>query len=204
MRHNLVVLSDEIYDRLTYDMPHTCFATLPGMIDRTVLLNGFSKAYAMTGWRVGYAAAPAPIVEAMCKIHQYTIMCVSNVPQHAAVEALRNGDSEVNLMVDSYNHRRRLIVKGLNRIGLPCHMPEGAFYAFPSIKHTGMTSEEFCEKLLKEEKVAVVPGNAFGESGEGYVRCSYAASVQSITEALDRMARFLDRHAADTTAEEAA
>ena len=203
-KHNLLVISDEIYAKLTYDMKHTCFASLPGMRNRTILLNGFSKAYAMTGWRVGYAAAPAPIIEAMCKIHQYTILCAGSVPQYAAIEALRNGDSEAELMADSYNHRRRLIVKGFNRIGLPCHLPEGAFYAFPSIKHTGMTSEEFAERLLMEEKVAVIPGNAFGESGEGYIRCAYAASVQDITEALERISRFLKRHACTADAVEAA
>jgi aminotransferase len=202
--HNLLVLSDEIYAKLTYDMKHTCFASLPGMRNRTILFNGFSKAYAMTGWRLGYAAAPAPFIEAMCKIHQYTILCAGSVPQFAAIEALRNGESEVEMMVDSYNHRRRLIVKGLNRIGLPCHLPEGAFYAFPSIKHTGMTSEEFCEKLLMEEKVAVVPGSVFGECGEGYIRCSYAASVQEITEALERISRFLKRNVGASGAEEAA
>ncbi|MGQ9523218.1 MAG: aminotransferase class I/II-fold pyridoxal phosphate-dependent enzyme [Armatimonadota bacterium] len=202
--HNLLVISDEIYAKLTYDMKHTCFASLPDMRSRTILLNGFSKAYAMTGWRVGYAAAPAPIIDAMCKIHQYTILCAGSVPQHAAIEALRNGDFEADLMADSYNHRRRLIVKGLNRIGLPCHLPEGAFYAFPSIKHTGMTSEEFAERLLMEERVAVVPGSAFGQSGEGYIRCAYAASVQDITEALERMSRFLKRHACTAGAVEAA
>lgn len=192
-KHNLAVISDEIYDQLSYDHPHICFASLPGMRERTVLLNGFSKTYAMTGWRIGYAAGPAEFIQGMCKIHQYTILCAPTVAQYAALEALRNGNNEADHMVISYSQRRRLIVSGFNRLGLPCHLPEGAFYAFPSIKPTGLSSEEFASRLLREERVAVVPGNTFGPSGEGHVRCAYAASVEDIEEALDRIERFLVR-----------
>jgi len=191
--NDLYVISDEIYDRLTYDGRHTCVPTLPGAYERTILLNGFSKAYAMTGWRIGYAAASPEIIETMMKIHQYTMMCASTMAQVAALEAIRNGERESNEMVEQYNQRRRVIVKGLNDAGLPCLMPGGAFYAFPSIKHTGLTSEEFCERLLFEEKVAVVPGSAFGECGEGHIRCSYATSLDKINLALERIARFVAR-----------
>jgi aminotransferase len=191
--YDLYVISDEIYDRLTYDGRHTCVPTLPGAYERTILLNGFSKAYAMTGWRIGYAAASPEIIETMMKIHQYTMMCASTMAQVAALEAIRNGERESNEMVEQYNQRRRVIVKGLNDAGLPCLMPGGAFYAFPSIKHTGLTSEEFCERLLFEEKVAVVPGSAFGECGEGHIRCSYATSLDKINLALERIARFVAR-----------
>ena len=193
-RHQLLVVSDEIYAKLVYGVEHTCFATLPGMKENTILLGGFSKAYAMTGWRIGYAAACKDIIDAMTKIHQYTMMCVPTMAQVAAIEALRTGEPSVLEMVEDYNRRRQVIVKGLNDIGLPCFEPRGAFYAFPSIKGSGMTSEEFAERLLVEEKVAVVPGSAFGQCGEGYVRCCYATSLADIEEALSRMKRFLDKH----------
>ncbi len=193
-RHNLVVISDEIYAKLVYGVEHTCFATLPGMKENTILLGGFSKAYAMTGWRIGYAAATREIIAAMTKIHQYTIMCAPIMGQVAAIEALREGEASITEMVEEYNRRRLTIVKGLNDISLSCFEPRGAFYAFPSIKATGMTSEEFAERLLIEEKVAVVPGSAFGECGEGYVRCCYAVSLADIEEALSRMKRFVNKH----------
>jgi aminotransferase len=193
-RHQLLVISDEIYARLVYGVKHTCFATLPEMKENTILLGGFSKAYAMTGWRIGYAAASKEIIAAMTKIHQYTIMCAPTMAQVAAIEALKSGESSVLEMVEDYNRRRLMIVKGLNDIGLSCFEPRGAFYAFPSIKVTGMTSEEFAEKLLVEEKVAVVPGPAFGQCGEGYVRCCYATSLAEIEEALSRMKRFVAKH----------
>ncbi len=194
-RHDLIVLVDEVYSRLTYGFEHTCLATLPGMRERTVLLDGFSKAYAMTGWRIGYVAAPQPILEAMLKIHQYAIMCAATMSQAAALEALLHGEEDVQRMVASYAQRRRVIVNSLNRIGLTCGDPKGAFYAFPSIASTGMTSEEFAERLLFEEKVAVVPGNAFGAAGEGFVRCAYCTAQEKIEEALERMERFIKRHA---------
>ncbi len=193
-RHNLLVIADEIYAKLVYGVKHTCFASLPGMKDNTILLGGFSKAYAMTGWRVGYAAAPREIIAAMTKIHQYTIMCAPTMAQFAAIEALKSGDDEAREMVEDYNRRRLLIVKGLCSIGLSCFEPKGAFYAFPSIKSTGMTSEDFAEKLLTEEKVAVVPGSAFGKFGEGHVRCCYATSLTDIEEALSRMKRFVEKY----------
>jgi len=190
-RYELMVISDEIYSLLTYEGKHTSFAPLAGMRDRTILLNGFSKGYAMTGWRIGYAAAKEEIIAAMTKIHQYTMLCASIISQKAAIEALRNGKDSAQEMVDEYNQRRRLIVKGLNEIGLECELPGGAFYAFPSIKTTGLSSEKFAEQLLFEEKVAVVPGNVFGDCGEGYIRCSYATSLDKIEEALERMGNFL-------------
>jgi aminotransferase len=193
-KHNLMVISDEIYARLTYEGEHTCFASLPGVKDHTILLNGFSKAYAMTGWRIGYAAGPKEIIAAMTKIHQYTIMSAPTPAQVAAIEALKTGEPDVVEMVEDYNRRRLVIVKGLNEIGLPCFIPKGAFYAFPSITPTGLTSEEFSEALLTEEKVAVVPGSAFGKCGEGFVRCCYATSTADIEEALKRMERFVKRH----------
>jgi aminotransferase len=193
-RRNLTVISDEIYARLVYGVEHTCFASLPGMRENTILLGGFSKAYAMTGWRVGYALAPAEIITAMTKIHQYTIMSAPTMAQVAAIEALKTGEPDVLEMVEDYNRRRLVIVKGLNEIGLPCFEPKGAFYAFPSITGTGLTSEEFSEKLLTEEKVAVVPGSAFGQCGEGYVRCCYATSLADIEEALKRMGRFVKKY----------
>ncbi len=190
-RNHLFVVSDEIYARLVYGVKHTCFAGLPDMKESTIFLGGFSKAYAMTGWRIGYAAARKDIIAAMTKIHQYTMMCAPTMAQVAALEALRAGESSVVEMVEDYNLRRQFIVKGLNEIGLSCFQPHGAFYAFPSIKTTGMTSEEFAETLLSEEKVAVVPGSAFGQCGEGYVRCCYATALADIEEALSRMKRFL-------------
>ena len=193
-KHDLLVISDEIYDRLVYGVEHTCFASLPGMRERTILLGGFSKSYAMTGWRIGYAAAPAEVMAAMRKVHQYTIMSAPTTAQIAALEALRHGEEEVERMRQEYDRRRRLIVGGLNAIGLPCFEPRGAFYAFPSIAASGMTSEEFSLRLLEEEKVAVVPGSAFGAGGEGFVRCSYATAYEKIEEALERMARFVQRH----------
>jgi aminotransferase len=193
-RHRLPVISDEIYARLVYGVEHTCFAGLPGAKGSTILLGGFSKAYAMTGWRVGYAAAPKDIIAAMTRIHQYTIMSAPTMSQVAAIEALKTGEQNVLEMVEDYNRRRLVIVKGLRDIGLSCFEPRGAFYAFPSIASTGMTSEEFSEKLLVEEKVAVVPGSAFGECGEGYVRCCYATSLADIEEALSRMKRFVQKH----------
>jgi aminotransferase len=192
--HDLLVISDEIYDRLVYGFEHTCFASLPGMRQRTILLGGFSKAYAMTGWRIGYAAAPAGILAAMRKVHQYTIMSAPTTAQHAALEALKHGEEAVQQMRARYDRRRRLIVDGLNSIGLTCFEPRGAFYAFPSIAITGMTDEEFSERLLMEEKVACVPGSAFGPSGAGHVRCSYATAYDQIELALERMERFARRH----------
>ena len=193
-RHQLLVISDEIYAKLVYGVEHTCFASLPEMKESTILLGGFSKAYAMTGWRIGYAAAPRDIIAAMTKIHQYTMMSAPTMAQIAAIEALKSGETSVQEMVEDYNRRRKVIVRGLNKIGLDCFEPRGAFYAFPSIVSTGMSSEEFAEKLLVEEKVAVVPGSAFGECGEGYVRCCYATSMSDIEEALFRMRRFVRKH----------
>ncbi|MDQ3780645.1 MAG: aminotransferase class I/II-fold pyridoxal phosphate-dependent enzyme [Chloroflexota bacterium] len=190
-RHDLVVVSDEIYDRLSYDRPHIPFASLPGMAEQTLLLNGFSKTYGMTGWRVGYAAGPAPLIAAMTKIHQYTALCAGRSAQEAAIEALRVPDRDVQAMVDDYDGRRRLIVAGFNRLGLPCHLPAGAFYAFPSIAPTGLSSQEFAERLLHEARVAVVPGDAFGTGGAGHVRCAYATSIDQLEEALRRIERFL-------------
>jgi len=193
-RHDLMVVSDEIYERLVYEGEHTCFPTLPEMRNRTILVGGFSKAYAMTGWRVGFAAARADVLEAMMKIHQYIMMCAPTPAQYAALEALRHGEADVAEMVADYDRRRRVMVKGLNDIGLTCFNPRGAFYAFPSIRITGLSSEEFAEKLLMEEKVAVVPGTAFGECGEGHVRCCYATSLAEIEEALVRMGRFVEKY----------
>ena len=195
-RHDLLVVSDEIYERLVYGVKHTCFASLPGMKERTILLSGFSKAYAMTGWRIGYAAAREEIIEAMMKIHQYTMMCAPTMGQMAAIEALREGEAQIAEMVAEYDQRRRVMVEGFNRIGLTCFEPRGAFYTFPSIKRTGLSSEEFAERLLLEDRVAVVPGATFGECGEGYVRCCYATSLAEIEEALERMSRFIKRHRA--------
>lgn len=190
---NIIVLSDEIYAELTYTgEPHCSIASLPGMQERTLLVNGFSKAYAMTGWRMGYLAGPAPLIAQMLKVHQYAIMCSPTVSQYAAIEALRSCDDEVKKMTNEYNIRRRWLVNALNEIGLECFEPEGAFYVFPSIKSTGLSSEEFCERLLYEHKVAVVPGNAFGESGEGFIRISYAYSLKHLKEAVERIKEFLD------------
>jgi aminotransferase len=193
-RRDLLVISDEIYDRLVYaGHQHVCFASLPGMRERTVTLGGFSKAYAMTGWRIGYAAAPAPLLAAMRKIHQYTIMSSPTTAQVAALEALAHGEEHVQAMVAEYDRRRRLIVRGLNELGLPTFEPRGAFYAFPSVEAAGMDDETFAEALLQEERVAVIPGSAFGADG-GYVRCSYATAYEKIEEALHRIRRFMTRH----------
>ena len=190
-KYNLLVISDEIYARLVYGVEHTCFASLPGVKEQTILLGGFSKAFAMTGWRIGYIAANPQLIEAMLKIHQYTMLCVPTMSQMAGIEALRSGEDDVAKMVKEYDRRRRFIVRKLNEIGLPCFEPKGAFYAFPSIEATGMSSEEFAERLLMEERVAVVPGSAFGQCGEGFVRCCYATSLASIEEALKRIERFV-------------
>jgi len=192
-KHDLLVISDEIYDRLVYDHTHVCFASLPGMRERTVTLGGFSKDYAMTGWRIGYAAGPAPILSAMRKIHQYTIMSAPTPSQQAALEAILHGEEHVQRMVAEYNRRRRLIVDGLNELSLKTFEPRGAFYAFPSVEASGMDDETFASRLLEEQKVAVVPGNAFGAEGQ-YVRCSYATAYEKIEEALERMRRFMQRY----------
>ncbi len=195
--HDLLVISDEIYDRLVYgDHQHVMFAALPGMAERTVHLGGMSKDYAMTGWRIGYAVGPAELIGAMRKIHQYLIMSASTTGQEAAFTALTDPAVEpyVQQMVASYDMRRQLIVKGLNEIGLDCFEPKGAFYAFPSVVKTGMSEQEFAERLLLEERVAVIPGSAFGKGGEGHVRCAYAASMENIEKALERMYRFMQRH----------
>jgi len=192
---DILVLSDEIYSELNYsDEPHTSFATLDGMYDRTITVNGFSKAFAMTGWRLGYACGNAEIIGAMTKIHQYAIMSAPTTSQYAAIEALRNCDEDVANMKAEYNRRRRTIVDGFRNMGLDCFEPLGAFYAFPSIQKTGLTSEEFCSRLLQEERVAVVPGNAFGDCGEGFIRCCYAYSVEHIEEALRRIERFIQKY----------
>ncbi|NLE43906.1 MAG: aminotransferase class I/II-fold pyridoxal phosphate-dependent enzyme [Chloroflexi bacterium] len=193
-RHDLVVISDEIYDQLVYGVTHTCFAALPGMRERTILLQGFSKAYAMTGWRIGYMAGPADLLAAARKIHQYTIMSAPTVAQYAALVALKEGQPYVQEMVAEYDRRRRLIVDGLNAIGLTCFEPKGAYYAFPSISASGMDEGTFAERLLEEEQVAVVPGSAFGSAGVGFIRCSYATAYEKIEEALERMYRFMRRH----------
>lgn len=193
-KHDLLVLSDEIYDRLVYGVEHVCFPALPNMKERTILLGGFSKTYAMTGWRLGYAAAPGEILAGMHKVHQYIVMCAPTPAQVAGVEALREGEDAVQEMIRQYDQRRNVIVQGLNSIGMPCFEPHGAFYAFPSIQNTDLNSEQFSEKLLSEQKVAVVPGNAFGDSGEGFVRCSYATSLVKIEEALARLEEFVNRH----------
>ncbi|MED3717928.1 aminotransferase [Geobacillus thermodenitrificans] len=192
-KHDLLIIADEIYAELTYEGEHTSMAAVPGMRERTILISGFSKGFAMTGWRLGFAAAPEELLQAMLKIHQYAMMCAPTMAQYGALEALRNGEHEVEQMRNSYRRRRNYFVASLNEIGLPCHLPGGAFYAFPSIRHTGLTSEQFAERLLLEEKVAVVPGNVFGTSGEGYIRCSYASSLEQLQEAIKRMKRFLER-----------
>lgn len=192
--HDLLVVVDEVYSRLVYQGEHVSIAALPGMRERTVLLDGFSKAYAMTGWRIGYVAAPVAILEAMLKVHQYTIMCAGTAPQEAALEALRHGEEDVERMLNDYTRRRNMFVAGLNRIGLSCCEPGGAFYAFPSIAGTGLSDEEFAEKLLFEEQVAVVPGSSFGTAGQGYVRCAYCTAYDKLEEALVRMERFLKKH----------
>ncbi len=191
--HDLFVISDEIYAELTYQGQHCTIATFPGMKERTVLINGFSKSYAMTGWRLGYACAPDTILKQMLKIHQFAIMCAPTTSQYAAVEALKNGDEDVARMREAYDQRRRFLVKALRDMGFDCYEPQGAFYVFPNIKRFGMTSDEFALKLLEEEKVAVVPGTAFGDCGEGYLRISYAYSLQDLKRALERLERFVRR-----------
>ena len=193
-KHDLLVLSDEIYDQLVYGFQHVCFATLPGMRERTITLGGFSKDYAMTGWRLGYAGAPAELLAAMRKIHQYTIMSAPTTAQAAALAALDGGAQHVRAMVSEYDRRRRLIVGGLNTLGLDTFEPRGAFYAFPSVAKSGMDDNTFAEKLLLEEEVAVVPGSAFGASGAGFVRCCYATAYEKIEIALERMERFMRRY----------
>lgn len=193
-KYDLLVLSDEIYERLIYGVEHVNFAALPGMYERTILMSGMSKTFAMTGWRIGYVSAPAEIMDAIRKLHQYLIMSASTVGQVAAVEALTHGEAAVRDMHHEYDLRRRLIVDGFNQLGLTCFEPRGAFYAFPSIAATGLSDEEFCERLLYEERVALVPGSAFGQCGGGFVRASYATSREHIEIALERMARFMRRH----------
>ena len=189
--HDLLVISDEVYAELTYDGPHAAVAAIDGLWERTITLNGFSKAYAMTGWRVGYLCAPEPICDAALKIHQYVMLCAPVMGQIAANEALKNGEEEKDRMVSEYRIRRNTFVNDLNRIGLPCHVPEGAFYAFPSVKNTGLSDLEFAEQLLKEERVAVVPGSVFGETASGHLRCAYAVSRNDLKEAVSRMERFM-------------
>ena len=190
---NVIVISDEIYAELTYDKEHVSIASFEEMKDKTIVINGFSKAFAMTGWRLGYLCGHSVLVDAMKKIHQYGIMCSPTIAQYAAIEALKNGEESVGEMVREYNRRRRIIVNGFRKIGLECIEPEGAFYSFPCIKSTGLSSDEFCERLLMEERVLVVPGSAFGESGEGYVRACYSSSVDNIQEALRRIERFINK-----------
>lgn len=192
-KHNIFVISDEIYAELTYGLKHVSIASLPGMKERTVLVNGFSKAYAMTGWRIGYCAAPSEIIAPMTIIHQYAIMCTPTTSQYAAIEAAKNGDSDIDEMREAYNHRRRFLVDGFRKMGLDCFEPFGAFYVFPSIQKTGLSSEEFANALLSEEKVAVVPGTAFGDCGEGFIRCSYAYSIEDLKIALERIERFVQK-----------
>ena len=188
---NIVIISDEIYAELTYETKHVSIASFEEVKDQTLLINGFSKAYAMTGWRLGYACGPKTLIQAMKKIHQYAIMCSPTTSQYAAIEAMRNGDASVEMMVKEYNRRRRVLVDGFRKLGLDCFEPLGAFYVFPCIKSTGLSSDEFCEQLLLSEKVLAVPGNAFGACGEGYIRACYAASYEDIKEALVRIERFL-------------
>ncbi|WP_026523736.1 aminotransferase class I/II-fold pyridoxal phosphate-dependent enzyme [Butyrivibrio sp. MB2005] len=191
---DLFVLSDEIYSELTYTDKHVSITEIPGMYERTILINGFSKAYAMTGWRLGYACGPKDILEQMTKIHQYAIMCAPTTSQYAAVEALKNGDEDVAMMREQYNQRRRYLLNEFRQMGLPCFEPFGAFYIFPSIKRFGMSSDEFATKLLQEEKLAVVPGNAFGDCGEGFIRISYAYSLEDLKKAVERLKRFISRY----------
>lgn len=190
--HDLFVMSDEIYSELNYEGGHVSIASIPGMRERTIVINGFSKSYAMTGWRLGYAAGPKEIMKQMLKIHQFVIMCAPTTSQYAAIEALRNGDEDVRRMRESYDERRRFLVNALNEMGLPCFEPKGAFYVFPNISAYGMTSEEFARRLLEQERVAVVPGIAFGECGEGFLRISYAYSIDNLKKALDKIEKFID------------
>ena len=190
---DIYVLSDEIYSELTYGTDHVSIASFPGMRDRTIVINGFSKGFAMTGWRLGYAAGPKNIMEQMLKIHQYAIMCAPTMSQYAAVDALQHGEKDVQMMRESYNQRRRFLMNAFKEMGLECFEPFGAFYVFPNIKKYGLTSEEFATRLLKEEKVAVVPGTAFGDCGEGFLRISYAYSLDNLKLALDRVKNFIER-----------
>ncbi len=193
LKHDIYVLSDEIYAELTYKGEHVSIASLPGMKERTIVINGFSKSYAMTGWRLGYACGPANIIAQMTKIHQFAIMCAPTTSQYAAIEALKNGDEDVSSMCEAYNQRRRFLMSEFEKMGLPCFEPYGAFYVFPCIKEFKMTSEEFATRLLEEEKVAVVPGTAFGDCGEGFLRISYAYSIENLKIALERIADFIAR-----------
>ncbi len=193
IRHDLLVISDEIYADLTYKGKHVSIASLPGMRDRTIVINGFSKAFAMTGWRLGYAMGPADILKQMTKIHQFAIMCAPTVSQYAAVEAMKNGENDVVMMRDSYNQRRRFLLHEFEKLGIPCFPPYGAFYIFPNISEFGMTSDEFATRLLHEEKVAVIPGTAFGRCGEGHLRVSYAYSIEELKNAMVRFSRFVRR-----------
>ena len=190
---NIMVLSDEIYAELTYGQRHVSLANITGMYERTIVVNGFSKSHAMTGWRMGYVCAPKPIIAAMTKLHQFGIMSAPTTSQHAAVEALRNGDRDIEHMREEYDRRRRYLVENLNRIGLTCFEPKGAFYVFPDIRSSGLSSDEFCERFLREQRVAVIPGSAFGPGGEGFVRACYAASMKDIAEAVRRLEIFLKR-----------
>ena len=188
---DIMVLSDEIYAELTYGQHHVSIANIPDMYERTIVVNGFSKSHAMTGWRMGYLCGPAPLIQQMLKLHQFGIMSAPTTSQYAAIEAMRNGDGDIEKMRDEYDGRRRYLVEGLRRIGLPCFEPKGAFYVFPDIRGTGLSSDDFCERFLMEEKVAVISGSAFGAGGEGFVRCCYATSMKDIAEALTRMDNFL-------------
>lgn len=193
-KHDLIVISDEIYGELTYGVKHCSIAGLPGMEQRTIIINGFSKSFAMTGWRLGYAMGNHEIIEQMVKIHQFAVMCAPTISQYAAIEAMEQGDGDIEAMRESYDQRRKFLYHELQRLGLPCFEPQGAFYMFPNIREFGLSSGEFALKLLKEEKVAVVPGDSFGECGEGFVRISYAASLQNLKEAVNRIFRFLSRY----------
>ena len=193
VKNNLLVLSDEIYSEITYDESFTSMVSIPGMQERTILMNGFSKGFAMTGWRLGFACGPSEIIQGMLKVHQYSIMCAPTMSQFAAIEALKNGQEQVRKMVQSYNDRRHYIVNEFNEMGLSCHLPGGAFYVFPDISSTGLSSEEFAEKLLIDEQVAVVPGSVFGKGDEGYIRCSYVTRFELLQEAMQRIKRFIDK-----------
>ncbi len=193
IKHDIFVMSDEIYAELSYKGKHVSIAELPGMQERTILINGFSKAYAMTGWRLGYACGPAEIIKQMTKIHQFAIMCAPTTSQYAAIEALKNGDEDVAEMREAYNQRRRFLMNAFREMGLECFEPYGAFYVFPCIKEFGMTSDEFATRFLEEEKVAVVPGTAFGDCGEGFLRISYAYSLERLKTAMERMKRFIEK-----------
>ncbi len=194
IKHDLIVLSDEIYAELTYGDKHVSIASIDGMRERTIIINGFSKAYSMTGWRMGYAVGPKEVIGPMTKIHQYGIMCTPTTSQYAAIEAVKNGDPDVEEMKKAYDQRRKVIIDGFRKIGLECFEPLGAFYLFPSIKKTGLTSEEFATQLLREQKVAVVPGTAFGDSGEGFIRCSYACGIDDLKKAIEHISKFVEKH----------